>query len=267
MLSVEGLIRAAIARIEGVNWKTVDRWLCRASSAARRFNDLAIKDVELTELQADELRTFVPRKTRATWVFTSIEVCSRLWVSTVVGRRSYQNTSNLLNDTAARGHSIGIPLITTDGFKYYGRVIRTLFGVACIYAQVIKTLRKDRVVRVAVRPVIGTTRKLEIALEHSEDSERVNTSYIERLNLTLRCSVAYLARRSPAHARSTERLRHQLELLRYSYNFCRRHMSLRFGSDTRTPAMQAGLSARPYRFHDIFVMASQQQTGQAPRIL
>ena len=78
LLSVEGLTRAAIARIEGVNWKTVDRWLCRASAAARRFNDLAVKDVELTELQADELRTFAQRKTRATWVFTSIEICSRL---------------------------------------------------------------------------------------------------------------------------------------------------------------------------------------------
>jgi len=132
---------------------------------------------------------------------------------------------------------MGRPLITTDGFKFYASVVRQLFGVACVYAQVIKMLRKDRVVRVDVRPVIGTERKLEQALESSEDSGRINTAYIERLNLTLRCSLAYLARRSPGHARSTKRLGHQLELFRYYYNFCRRHMSLRFGAETRTPAM------------------------------
>jgi IS1 family transposase len=253
ILSVEGLTRAAIARVENVNWKTVDRWLSRATSAARRFNHQEINGVPLIEIQADELRTFAPDKSRATWIFTSIEVCSRLWISTVVGRRSYRNTSTLLNDTIARGQLVGKPLITTDGFKYYALVVRKLFSVSCVYAQVIKLLRKDHVVRVDVRPMIGTARKLDEALDHSEDSARINTAFIERLNLTLRCSVAYLARRSPGHARSTKRLSHQLELLRYYYNFCRHHMSLRFGTETRTPAMQAGLSVRPYRFRELFV--------------
>jgi len=43
MLSVEGLTRAAIARVESVNWKTIDRWLSRATSSARRFNQQEIK--------------------------------------------------------------------------------------------------------------------------------------------------------------------------------------------------------------------------------
>ena len=73
----------------------------------------------------------------------------------------------------------------TDGFQYYVRVIAQLFGAACVYAQVIKTWRKNRVVKVERRPVIGTSRRLEEALERSEDSTRPNTAYIERLNLTL----------------------------------------------------------------------------------
>jgi len=89
----------------------------------------------------------------------------------------------------------------TDGFEFYERVIRRLLGVACIYAQVIKTWRKDRVTRVERRAIIGTTRRLEKALDASEDSARANTAYIERLNLTIRQSVAYLRRRSPTHAR------------------------------------------------------------------
>ena len=36
---------------------------------------------------------------------------------------------------------------------------------------------------------------------HSEDSSTVNTSFIERLNLTIRQSSAYLSRRTLSHAR------------------------------------------------------------------
>ena len=77
--------RAAIARVEGVSWNAADRWVSRANVYARRFNDRNIQGFELTELQADELKTFGPSKKRPTWVFTSLEVCSRLWVSTVAG--------------------------------------------------------------------------------------------------------------------------------------------------------------------------------------
>ena len=114
----------------------------------------------------------------------------------------------------------------TDGFEFYERVIRRLLGVACIYAQVIKTWRKDRVTRVERRAVIGATRRLEKALDESEVLARANTAYIERLNLTIRQSVAYLRRRSPSHARCERRLHLQLELAHCHYNFIRRHTGL-----------------------------------------
>ncbi len=254
-LSVEGMSCAAIARIEGIAWHTADRWLNKAAGLAQRFNERHIYGIPLVELQADELRTFVPCKAKPTWVFTSMEVCSRLWSSTVVGRRSYANTKALFNDTLLRGEVVGIPLIMTDGFEFYERVIRKLLGVACIYAQVIKTWRKDRVTRVERRAIIGTTRRLERALDESEDSAHANTAYIERLNLTIRQSVAYLRRRSPTHARCEKRLHRQLELARCHYNFIRRHTSLRFGRELRTPAMVAGLRHRVCSFRDVFAIA------------
>ncbi len=254
-LAVEGMSRAAIARVEGVAWNTADRWLSRAAEFAQRFNDVRTKDIELIELQADEIRTFAPGKAQPTWVFTSMEVCSRLWVSTVVGRRSYRNTHALFNDALARGTLVGTPLIATDGLKFYARVLRQLFGPACIYGQVVKTWRKDRVIKVERRAVIGSWRRLDEALEHSQDSAKLNTAYIERLNLTLRRSVSYLARRSPGHARCPGRLAHQLELARCHYNFVRPHAGLRFGQEIRTPAMVAGLSQRALSFRDIFAPA------------
>jgi len=157
-MAVEGMNRAAIARIEGVGWNTVNRWLTKAADFAYRFNDAKTREIELIELQADEIRTFVPGKAKPTWVFTSMEVCSRLWVSTVVGRRSYRNTHALFNDTLARGIIVDVPLVATDGLKFYARVVRRLFGPACIYGQVVKTWRKDRVIKVERRPVIGSWR-------------------------------------------------------------------------------------------------------------
>jgi len=189
--------RAAIAQVEGVSWNTADRWLSRAKAFTKCFTDRKTRGIELIELQADEIRTFAPEKTHPTWIFTTMAVCSRLWVSTVVGCRRYRNTRVFLIDTLARSIIVGTPLLATDGFKFYARVIRRLFGPACNYGQVIKTWRNCRVVKVERRPVIGTRQRLDEALESSEDSVSLNTAYIERLNLTVRQSVAYLARRTP----------------------------------------------------------------------
>jgi len=81
----------------------------------------------------------------------------------------------------------------------------------------------------------------------------LNTSFIERLNLTIRQSLAYLARRTLCHARSKEKLEEHLELVRCHYNFVRPHRALRFGRETRTPAMQAGLATWRLTFREIFV--------------
>ncbi len=94
--------------------------------------------------------------------------------------------------------------------------------------------------------------RLSYAMEESEDSTKLNTSFIERLNLTIRQGCAYLRRRSPCHARKKRTLTDHLELFRCFYNFVRPHSALRFGKVTRTPAMQAGLATKRLSFRDIF---------------
>ncbi|MCH8269252.1 MAG: hypothetical protein IH846_17245 [Acidobacteria bacterium] len=81
---------------------------------------------------------------------------------------------------------------------------------------------------------------------------KLNTSYIERLNLTIRQGSAFLHRRTLSHARRTQRLEDHLELLRCHYNFLRPHRALKFGREIRTPAMQAGLTLMQLSFRDIF---------------
>ena len=146
----------------------------------------------------------------------------------------------------------GFPLIATDGFEYDGGVSARLFGSACVYGHVLKTRRNDRVVRVERRRRIGTAGRLKAALWESEDSETLHTSFVERLNLTIRQGSAYVRRRSPCHARGADQLHGHVDLLRCYDNFIRPHRALKFGRETRTPAMQAGLVNAPMNGSDIF---------------
>ena len=75
---------------------------------------------------------------------------------------------------------VGCPLIATDGFEYYIGAVGDLVGSACVYGQVVKTRRNNRVIRVERRLKIGTASRLKAALCESEDSETLNTSFIER---------------------------------------------------------------------------------------
>ena len=135
----------------------------------------------------------------------------------------------------------------------WNTVARWLERAAAAGVLIIKTWCSNRVRSVEQKVRIGSPRCLEAALARSEDSETLNTSFIERLNLTIRRGCAYLTRRAPSHARWTERLEEQLELVRCYYNFIRPHGALRFGRTTRTPAMQAGLVRGKLTFREIFL--------------
>ena len=185
-------------------WGTVARWLESAATYAARFNDRMLKGFLIRELQADEIRTFAGAKKRVIWVLTTLEVWSRLWVSAVVGRRNFRNITRMVLDTLQRGHFERRFLFTTDGFEMYEWAVKRFLTGVCIYGQVIKRRRENRVVRVNRKRLLGTQEQLEEALFHSEDSSTLNTSFVERHNLTIRQGCSYLGRRTPCHARRTE---------------------------------------------------------------
>ena len=191
-LRVEGVSISATARVTGHARHTIARWLERASTAAKRFNQRMLRDVAIIELPADERCTFIGNKSRATGLCAAIEVCARLWAGSVLGRRASRNATAVLNDVILRGRVVGFPLIATDGFEYDVGVSERLLGSACVYGHVLKTRRNDRVVRVERRRRIGPAGRLQAALWESEDSETLNTSFVERLTLTIRQGSAYV---------------------------------------------------------------------------
>ena len=80
----------------------------------------------------------------------------------------------------------------------------------------------------------------------------LNTSFVERLNLTIRQSSSYLGRRTICQTRRKQYLDDHLELVRCHYNFVRPHRALKFGREVRTPARQAGLTRRTLTLREIF---------------
>ena len=81
--------------LPGTPWPAGSRWPPTRPVASTREGS---RDFIVEELQADEIRSFAGSQNRPSWIFVAIEVWSRLWPCTVVGRRSYRNTLALLRD-------------------------------------------------------------------------------------------------------------------------------------------------------------------------
>jgi hypothetical protein len=78
------------------------------------------------------------------------------------------------------------------------------------------------------------------------DPAHINTSYVERQNLTMRMSMRRFTRLTNAFSKKVENLEHALALHYVHYNFVRIHKTLRY-----TPAMEAGVADRLWTVRDI----------------
>jgi hypothetical protein len=133
-----------------------------------------------------------------------------------------------------------------------------------LYAQVIKTRRRRRLVQVRHRVVFGTFEAMRQVL--AACGWQINTAFIERVNLSIRQHVAAIGRRVTTLCKHEDGLRQQLALYHVYYNFCLPHASLRVplpqpepthgrGSarqwQPRTPAMAAGLTDHVWTLREV----------------
>jgi len=133
-----------------------------------------------------------------------------------------------------------------------------------LYAQVIKTVRRRRLVDVKHRVVFGTLVTVEQVL--APLGWHINTAFVERVNLTIRQHVAAVGRRVATLCKGEEGLRQQLALFQVSHNFVLPHTSVRQplpqpvptkGTDSATqwrpctPAMAAGLTDHVWTLREV----------------
>ena len=84
----------------------------------------------------------------------------------------------------------------------------------------IKKRQKGRIVSICHKVILGAERLAQLGL-------KISTTLLERLNLTIRQSLAPLARKTLAFSKERENLSKQITFFQAFYNFVRPHMSLR----------------------------------------
>ena len=94
-----------------------------------------------------------------------------------------------------------------------------------LYAQVVKSYRRRRLVGVTHRVVFGT--RLAIEQVPARCGWTINTAFVERLNLDLRQRVAAIGRRVNTLCQGEAGLQDQLALFQVYHNFVLPHASLR----------------------------------------
>jgi hypothetical protein len=135
-----------------------------------------------------------------------------------------------------------------------------------LYAQVVKTTRRRRLVDVTHRVVLGTMEAVHQVL--SPLGWQINTSLVERVNLSLRQHVAAIGRRTSTLCKGEAGLRQQLALYHVYYNFVLPHASLRLpltestatngtgsakGWRPCTPAMAVGLTDHVWSLKEVLL--------------
>jgi IS1 family transposase len=273
----EGLDPSAAERVFGYRQATITTWLSRAGEHAQTLHEHFFCDLQILHLQLDELRTRLRSATQVLWLWLAIDPCTKILPVLRLGPRT-QNMAHMLIHSLRQLLAPGcLPLFTSDGLNLYYYALTAHFGqwletgrrvrkarwwqvaAGLIYGQVRKSYRRRKLVRVSHVMRLGTEDTLKVALQGLGLSGRLNTAFIERVNLTVRHGVAALARRTWATAKLAPHLLAHLEWWRAYYHFVRPHAALRVALvqpqarggkrlaqryRQRTPAMAAGRTNR-----------------------
>jgi IS1 family transposase/transposase-like protein len=299
----EGLGIRATARVFEVDPNTVLGWLVEAAAQLQAFSAYFLCDVHVNQLQLDELYA-VLREVKAGelsdaegirrlerspyWVWTAMDPESKLLLVMDVGMRTLEMAQRVVHQVVQVLAPGCVPLVLTDGLKDYGTALLAHFGEwrqplrrqdngpmpkprwiplpQLLYAQVVKSYRRRRLVGVKYRVVFGTFERVQRVL--SVCGRKINTAYVERLNLEIRQRVAAVGRRVNTLCQSEDGVRQQLAVFHAYYNFVLPHASLRVplavpvatrgnGSAKRwrpcTPAMAAGLTDRVWSLREVLL--------------
>jgi len=235
----EGLDASAAERVFGFRQATITTWLSRAGEHAQTLHERFFCHLQLPHLQLDELRTRLRCAKQVLWLWLAIDPCTKILPVLHLGPRT-QNMAHLLIHSLRRllAHDC-LPLFTSDGLNLYFYALTAHFGqwrevgrrgrnvrrwqvaAGLIYGQVKKSYWRRKLLRVTHVMRLGTQADLKAALQGLGLSGRLNTAFIERVNLTVRHGVAALALRTWATAHQAPQLLVHLEWWRAYYHGCR----------------------------------------------
>src|SRR5713101_4483616 len=298
---VQGVGIRGTARVCAVDPHTVLPWVVDAAAQLRAFSRHVLHDVRVRQVQRDEvfalLRAVQDGEVSAAeaierlertpqWVWGAMAPESKVLLAIDGGSRPLAMAQRFVHPVVQVVAPDCAPRLLTDGFREYLTALLTHYGhwvqparrqaigplpkprwmplPQLLYAQVVKTVRRRRLVRVRHRVVCGTLEAINDVL--APHGWHINTAFVERINLSIRQHVAAVGRRVSTLCKGEDGLRQQFALYHAYYNFCLAHASLRqpllqpvpthgTGSarpwQPRTPAMAAGLTDHVWTLREV----------------
>ncbi|HMO83653.1 MAG TPA: hypothetical protein PKC18_01900 [Lacipirellulaceae bacterium] len=257
-LLLEGMSIRAASRITGLKPNTICDLIVQVGDNCERF--LAeIKGVEAKDVQVDEIWSFVAckEKTRAasrytgdegnSWTWLAIERNTKLILAHHVGQRDGESCATFLGklDRATAGRF----QLSSDGLGAYTLNVPFTFRGRVDFGQIIKTYGGGSSTgRYSPAKIIGAERR---AMYGEPEPDRVCTSHIERMNLTVRMQVRRFTRLTNAHSKSLTHHRAMQAIFVAWYNFCRKHETIK-----ATPAVAARLAEKAWTMRELLERAA-----------
>src|SRR5438094_9178928 len=196
------------------------QWLVETAEQLRAFSQHFLHDVRVRQVQLDELFALlsavkagevseadaIERLERSPqWVWVAMDPESKLLLAIDVGDRTLAMAQRMVHQVAQVLAPDCAPLFLTDGFREYLTALLTHYGQwvqrarrqvtgpapkprwlplpQLLYAQVVKTVRRRRLVRVSHRVVCGSLEAVNHVL--APLGWQINTAFVERLNRTI----------------------------------------------------------------------------------
>ncbi len=277
-LAMKSLSIAAISEVLGHSATTVARWLDRGGMQSERLHERDFKGLRCGHIQLDELVGKVRRWGRRVWIWVAQDAQSKAWLAWHVGRRKQADAHRLIHRVQTLLAAGCVPAFTSDGLRQYFYGLTAHFGIwvdekgrrkpvwqvlpELLYGQFRKLKRGYKLKHVYTMMLCGERTAMEVALLALDLSGKIQTAFVERLNLTIRHMVAALRRKTWALAYTERSLRLRVALAAAYYNYCRPHHSLRVDMGPgrcrgRTPAMAMGVtghcwSVREFLMHPVY---------------
>jgi IS1 family transposase len=249
-----------ITRITGVSVHTVLKLLADVGEACQRYQDEYLRGLNCRRVQCDEIWSFVgmkekqarrkadrPENVGDVWTWTAIDADTKLVPCWHVGNRDAQAANTFMRDVASR---LANPIqLTTDGFHCYLDAVDAAFPHGIDYAMLVKMYGTDPMGERTYSPSICLSAESKI-IRGNPDRDHINTSYVERQNLTMRTHMKRFARLTNAHSKKLENHKHAVALHFMHYNFARICQTVRC-----SPAMQAGVSDHLWSMKEVAALA------------
>jgi len=211
-----GVDASALEEVFGIREITIRTWLCRSGMQGKKLHERFMLELVLIHVQLDELWANVKHSTQDMWVWTACDVTTKIIPVIQVGGRTQEMAYHVVHELKGRLRPACLPVFSTDGLRHYFYALTAHFGrwekaegkkpvwvlvSDFVYAQVIKHQRRRKTVQVERRMLWGDEKNYRDRLKIAGLSGKINTSFVERANLTIRQCVSKLTRRTwgPAH--------------------------------------------------------------------